>query len=86
MSTQTLTPDNFSILLRGFDEIIIGYPPIEKVKNSLNELIEGATLDNELTFWQKDAVIARCKNYLQGEYGEQVKKTDLRSDYSKGLS
>lgn len=85
MATKTLMQDNFTILLRGFDEIITDYPPIPKVEKSLTDLIEGATLDNDLSFWQKDAVIARCKNYLKGEYGDQVKKDDYRSDYSKGL-
>lgn len=82
MTTQNATQDNFTILLRGFDEIIKGYPPIDKVKESLNELVDSATLDNELTFWQKEAVIARCKNYLKVEYGSQVQKEDL-SDYNK---
>lgn len=82
MSTKNLMQDNFTILLRGFDEIIKDYPPIPKVENALNDLIEGAKLDNDLTFWQKDAIIARCKNYLHGEYGDQVRKTEL-SDYNK---
>lgn len=85
MPHSTLIPDSFDILLRGFDEIIKDYPSIHKASKELDELKEAAQLDNKLTFWQKDAIIQRCNNYQKGQYGEQVKRVDNRSDYSKSL-
>ena len=85
MTTETITADEFTIQLRMFDAIIEGYPEPSKVQSKLEKLKEKAANSNELTFWQKDAIIARANNYLKGEYGEQVKKTDYRSDYSKTL-
>lgn len=74
--------DEFTIQLKMFKDIISGYPEISKVSDKLNKLKDKATLSNELTFWQKDSIISRCNNYLKGEYGDQVKKTEL-SDYHK---
>jgi hypothetical protein len=71
--------DTFQILLNGFHGAITCSPTPEKVKTELEELMEAATLDNELTFWQKDAIIARCKNYLSGNYGSTSK--ELNSGY-----
>jgi hypothetical protein len=51
----------------------------------LEELKSDAVLDNELTGHQKSALMERFENYLRNNYGEQVKRTDTRSDYSKGL-
>lgn len=76
--------DSFQLFINEFHKVIDGYPEIEKITSKLNELKEKATL-SELTYHQKDAILARCKNYLKGEYGEQVKRTNNRSDYSLSL-
>lgn len=83
---STLTLDSFQILLNGFHETIKDYPEIEKVKKELEELKSAATLDNELTYHQKDAIRERCNNYLKGQYGDQRKGQDSRSDYQKKLN
>lgn len=83
---QTLNyTDSFQIHLNSFDKIIEGYPEIEKIRTDLEELKLSATNDNEMTYRQKDAIIGRAGNYLKGQYGEQIKRIDSRSDYSKGL-
>jgi hypothetical protein len=84
MSTDLLV-DEFTIQLKMFKEIISDYPEIEKVRAKLESLKDKSANSNELTFWQKDAIIGRVKNYLAGQYGEQIKKTDNRSEYSKNL-
>jgi hypothetical protein len=83
MSTEL--KDKFQLFLDKFHKIISGYPAVEKVKSSLEELKSDALLDNELTGHQKNAIMERCANYLHNNYGEQIKRTDTRSDYSKGL-
>lgn len=83
---QTLNyTDSFQIHLNSFDKIIEGYPDKEKVRTDLEELKLSATNDNEMTYRQKDAIIGRADNYLKGQYGEQIKRVDSRSDYSKNL-
>lgn len=79
---SNLVKDEFQLLLDGFHDIIKGMPEIEKVKTELLELKEIASNNNTITFWQKDAIVGRCNNYLKGEYGSQVKKPEL-SDYHK---
>lgn len=77
--------DSFQIHLNSFTKIIEGYPEIEKIKKDLEELKLSSTNDNEMTYSQKDAIQGRVDNYLKGEYGEQVKRTNNRSDYSLSL-
>lgn len=78
--------DSFQIHLNSFSKIIEGYPEIEKIRKDLEELKLSSTNDNEMTYRQKDAIQGRIENYLKGEYGEQVKRVDNRSEYSKKLS
>lgn len=77
--------DSFQLFLNEFHKVIDGYPEIEKITSKINELKEKATLA-ELTYHQKDAILSRCKNYLKCQYGEQVKRVDNRSEYSKKLN
>jgi hypothetical protein len=77
--------DSFQIHLNSFSKIIEDYPEIEKVRADLEELKLSANNDNEMTYRQKDAIIGRSDNYLKDQYGEQNKRIDSRSDYSKGL-
>ena len=78
--------DSFQIHLNSFSKIIEGYPEIEKIREDLEELKLSSTNDNEMTYRQKDAIQVRIENYIKGEYGEQVKRVDTRSEYSKKLS
>lgn len=82
---QSNFKDSFQKHLNSFTKIIEGYPEIEKVRTDLEELKLSATNDNEMTYRQKDAIIGRADNYLKGQYGEQIKRIDSRSDYSKNL-
>lgn len=77
--------DSFQIHLNSFSKIIEGYPETERVRTDLEELKLSANNDNEMTYRQKDAIIGRADNYLKGQYGEQIKRIDSRSDYSKNL-
>jgi hypothetical protein len=70
---STLTLDTFQVLLNGFKDAIKDNPPAKQVEDELKSMIEIASNDNELTFWQKDAIIARCKNYISGTYGSSSK-------------
>lgn len=80
------TQDAFGILLDQFDTIINGYPAPEKVKVPLTELKNKSFLDVNLTFHQRDAIRARCNNYILNQYGDQRKGNDTRSDYQKKLN
>lgn len=77
--------DSFQIHLNSFSKIIDGYPAIEKVKEDLEELKLSAINDNEMTYRQKDAIQGRADNYLKGQYGDQIKRENNRSDYSMSL-
>ena len=77
MSTE-LVPNEFSILLKGFNELAEGMPPIEKVKSGLLELKNAAKNSMELTYRQKDAIVARVDNYLAGTYGNTKKAEHLK--------
>jgi hypothetical protein len=82
---QSNFKDSFQKHLNSFTKIIEGYPDKEKVRTDLEELKLSAANDNEMTYRQKDAIIGRADNYLKGQYGEQIKRIDSRSDYSKNL-
>ncbi len=56
-----------------------------KLKQKLEGLREAAANNSEMTYAQKGAITSRVDNYLAGKYGEQVKRADYRSDYSKKL-
>lgn len=83
---ETIYNDSFQKHLNSFSKIIDGYPAIEKVKDKLLELKQSSTNEGEMTYRQKDAIQGRIENYLKGQYGDQVKRVDTRSDYSKKLS
>lgn len=85
MSTKRMQ-DDFGILLDEFDEIIEGYPAIEKVKDKLEDLKEAVKLEYKMTGHQKESIRARCDNYLSNQYGDQRKTGDSRSDYQKKLN
>ena len=85
MSTKRIQ-DDFGILLDEFDEIIEGYPSIESVKSKLEDLKEAVKIEYKMTDHQKQAIRARCNNYLNNKYGDQRKTGDSRSEYQKKLN
>lgn len=63
-------------MLNTFAETIKGNPPVEDVKEDLEELMDMAKNTFLLTGPQKDAICARCRNYINGVYGVNKVKTD----------
>lgn len=63
-------------MLEMFEKIIKGDPPVEKVKDKLLELRAAVINSNLLTERQKEALMARCDNYVTGNYGKDAKKKD----------
>lgn len=72
----------FSAMLKTFHTIIAGEPAAEKVKAKLTSLKQEASINNELNIRQKEAVIARCDNYINGDYG----KTKIASNFGHSKS
>lgn len=66
---MTTEIDQFTKMLREFNSLIVTTPAVEKVKNKLLDLKRRAELSVELNYRQKDAIIARCDNYINGTYG-----------------
>lgn len=91
MSNTQKIPDEennkaWKSFLNDFATLIEGYPKVETIKQNLSKLRESASLSDRLTYHQKDAIRARCDNYLSNQYGEQRKSNDSRSDYQKKLN
>lgn len=59
----------FSSFLEVFHSIIEKNPDPSKVKKELADLKEMAKNTPELNARQTEAILARCDNYLSGEYG-----------------
>lgn len=59
-------------MLNMFAETVKNNPPVEKVRKDLEELMEAAKLTIYLTGAQKDAIVARCRNYINGSYGKNL--------------
>lgn len=64
-----------------FKTLIDSNPPPESIRTELEALIVAAGHSSELTYRQKDAIQARCENYLKGDYGNT--KTQANLDYGK---
>jgi len=58
----------FDVLLRKFNKLIDNAPSVNSVKKELNEISELAKQNHILNFWQKDAILKRCDNYINGSY------------------
>jgi len=56
-------------LLGQFHKIITGNPAPEKVKEKLLDLKSCAENSALINIRQKEAIVARCVNYINGEYG-----------------
>lgn len=60
----------FQILLERFNELVKDNQPLtKKVKDELEEIKLAATVKNEFTGRQAQAIIDRCNHYLNGTYG-----------------
>lgn len=59
-------------MLRIFKGIIKESPKPESVKTELEELIEEAKLTLYLTPAQRNGIVERCQNYLNGTYGRNL--------------
>ena len=70
-------------MLDTFAGMIDKNPPVEKVKDDLLELMEAAKNTFYLTGAQKDAICARCRNYINGVYGKNKQKDDYIESQSK---
>jgi hypothetical protein len=75
-----VSQDEFSIMLRAFNGIVEKKPSAEKVKGELLELKEQASISNELNIRQKEAIMDRVDNYLNGNYGN----TKVDSNFGHG--
>lgn len=64
---------NFQKLLNSFHKIIEDSPKPEKVKEKL-EALKMETTTIFITGHQRDAIHARCNNYLNGTYGSTSKQ------------
>jgi hypothetical protein len=78
MNIKDITPDAFTLSLRVFNKLIAGTPPPEKVKKELSAIKKKAEHDPELNYRQKDAVIVRCDNYLNGTHGNTKKGVEFK--------
>jgi hypothetical protein len=81
MKKQPLFPCAFSYMLMDFKEMIENDPPAEKIAEKLFKLKEDAKINPELNLRQREAIISRCDNYLNGTYGKT--KTEENLSHSK---
>lgn len=73
--------DQFQTLLDRFHKAIESNPEPTKIKKILEAIKEDAANSGELNIRQKDAIIARCENYLNGTYGNT--KTEAHLGHQK---
>ncbi len=67
MSTE-ITLDSFSILLKRFNKLVQSFPKVDDIKTDLESIKEDAIKAVDLTGRQREAVVARVNNYLDGTY------------------
>lgn len=70
MGEKVIAPDEFTILLRAFNKLVENNPKPDNIKTELQDLKDSAESSYELNSRQKDAIIARVKNYINGTYGK----------------
>lgn len=83
MTDKQIAPDEFTLLLRAFNSLVIGLPPREQIKQELDDLKASAETSVELNLRQKDAIIVRCNNYLNGTYGKTKEGVTFISEPNK---
>lgn len=69
LDLRTKNTGEWGELLIAFKTLIENDPTPESIRGALEALKEKATISKELTLAQKDGILARCDNYLKGEYG-----------------
>lgn len=70
---ENIVNPNFQKLLNNFHAIVEDNPKPEKVKEKLEALKLDATAAF-ITGHQRDAIHARCNNYINGTYGSWAKE------------
>ncbi len=65
--------NNFECIIENFNKITANQPSVNKIKDKLIEIKSFAANASALTDRQKEAVIARINNYLNGSYGNSKK-------------
>lgn len=73
---------DFEIMLKAFNNMVADMPPVSKIKNDLLELRATAIISHELNVRQRDAITARVDNYINGEYGNNLKKAEYSQNES----
>lgn len=79
--SEVLVKSQFQLLLIKFNEMIDNNPPVKDVKEKLEKLAEIARKSSELNYRQTEAIIARCNNYINGEYGMGKKKQTFMNEH-----
>lgn len=69
MNTEHLVSDEFTLLLRTFNRLVDGNPTPKSISQELEDLKASAETSVELNARQKEAIINRCDNYINGIYG-----------------
>lgn len=70
MEQKNVSPDEFTIILRAFNNMVVNNPKPDTIKSQLIELKESAESSIELNSRQKEAIMARINNYFDGTYGK----------------
>lgn len=65
------TRNEFAFVCKEFTDLTKDNPPINKVQGDLQDMIDAAKNSAEMNYRQKEAIIARCENYLNGTYGKK---------------
>ena len=69
MRKEPIIPCVFSYMLMDFHEMIADAPAMSKIEDKLLGLRKDAEINPELNLRQKEAIIARIDNYINGTYG-----------------
>lgn len=75
--TTDLRSSEFQLMTKIFNKLIELNPSAESIKKELLDLKSEAEKSSELNIRQKDAIIAKCDNYLNGNYGNTKTKENL---------
>lgn len=66
----------FQLMLKKFNRTVDNNPSVAEVKEMLTTLADLAKNSPHLNSRQKDAIVARCDNYINGTYGVNRKKEE----------
>lgn len=61
----------FAFVCKEFTDLTKDAPSISKVQGDLKDMIDAVKNSAEMNYRQKEAIIARCENYLSGTYGKK---------------